>query len=156
MKIFYDLNARNINIFGSGRFFSSGSLEAVASGNNVIVQYKDSGIQELNDHFSVVQKQDNSQAGENVTEVVDYLNNEFNKGIVKGTASFSLLTVTKVVTDSRVRIGDVISVSPTSTSLNDVLWTEPVTTNGQFTVRRRIIDLLGNLTNNLSFGWFRI
>lgn len=156
MRIFYDVTARNIDIVGSGRFFSSGSLEAIASGNNVIVQYKDSGVQELNDHFSVVQKQDNSQAGTTVTEVVDYLNNEFNKGIIKGVASFSLLSLTKVVTDSRVKVGDVISITPQGSTLNESVWSETVTTDGQFTVRRKVIDILSGLTSGLSFGWFRI
>jgi hypothetical protein len=156
MRIYYDINARNIVIEGSERFFGSSSLEAVADGNDVFVRYKEATAKEIQVPFTEIKKENNTSAGATVTEVLDYLNNEFSKGIVKGTASFGLLQDSKVVTDSRVKIGDVISVSPTSTSLNDVLWTEPVTTNGQFTVRRRLIDLLGNLTNNLTFGWFRI
>jgi hypothetical protein len=157
MRIYYDINARNIVIEGSERFFGSGSLEAVADGlTDIFVRYKESIAKEIQVPFSEIQKQDGSPAGATQSEVLNYLNDEFIKGIVKGTASFSLLQTSKVVSDSRVKIGDFISITPQGTTLNENVWTETITTDGQFTVRRKVQDVIIGLTSGLSFGWFRI
>lgn len=153
MRIFYDLTARNIDFEGLGRYFSSGSMEAISDGNNVIAQYKDSNVKEIYEHFSNIQKEDGSPAGANVTEVVDYLNEEFSKGIILGQSSFSLLSVSKTVTDSRIRPNNKIMVQPIGT-INEILGV--TVANGSFTVTRTVVGVLAGLTNNLTFDWVRL
>lgn len=152
MKIYYDLATRNINFEGLGRFFGSGSMEAVTEGDYVYVQYIGSQVKEIYELYTVIQKEDGSPAGVNPTEVVVYLNEEFSKGIIMGQSSFSLLSATITVVDSRIRSNNKIITQPIG-AVNEVLGV--TVSNGAFTVTRTVISVVSGLTNNLVFEWVR-
>lgn len=154
MRIFYDNLARNIDIEGLGRYFSSGSLEAIADGSiDVFVRYKDSTTREIQVPFTEIQQENGTSAGATQSQVLDYLNEEFSKGIILGQASFSLLSTTKTVLDSRVRPNNKIMVQPLG-SINEILGV--TVTNGSFTVTRSAVAVLAGLTSNLTFDWVRL
>lgn len=80
MRVFYDSLKDNIIFEGFDRYFSLGSLIAIGEGNNIDVKYTDTNISEFYILYSDILKEDGTTAGETVQEVVDYLNEEFNKG----------------------------------------------------------------------------
>lgn len=80
MRVFYDSLKDNIIFEGFDRYFSLGSLIAIGDGNNIDVKYTDTNISEFYILYSDILKEDGTNAGETVQEVVDYLNEEFNKG----------------------------------------------------------------------------
>lgn len=78
MRIFYDNNTRTVTIENVNKYFSNASLEALPDGDNISIKYVNTDKLEIYDHFSAFQKENGTQAGANVTEVVDYLNLQFN------------------------------------------------------------------------------
>jgi hypothetical protein len=115
MRIYYDLLAQNVNFEGLGRFFASGSLEAIADGDNVFARYKGGDIKEIYENFTAIQKQDGSPAGATATDVVNYLNNEFSQvisgvgGVTETTASIQTKRPLKtVVGQSLEGIGNIL------------------------------------------------
>lgn len=152
MKVFFDNNTRTITIENVNKYFTSGSLVATADSNNVSIKYTNNDKLEVFDDFSAFTKQDGSSAGANVSSVVSYLNGEFNKGLLMGSDTFSGLTTTKTVTDSRITSTDNIIVQGLG-SLNEVLGV--TVSNGSFIITRTVIVALTGLTNNLVFKWVR-
>lgn len=81
MRIFYEETANCIVIEGYGRLLAQGSLIAIETGNGRIgVKYKDVTKLEIAWRYEDILKEDGSQAGSGVEEVITYLNNEFLKG----------------------------------------------------------------------------
>lgn len=155
MKVYFDNQTNNIIIEGLTRFFPSGSLVAVADGNNVYINYINNPILEVYDNYANFLKSDGSPAGASASSVVTYLNNEFAKGRITGSGVFSGLATSMTVTDSRVKAGDKIIPAPQTTALNEIVFAEPAT-DGSVVIRRVIINVLGALTSNLNVNWFRI
>jgi hypothetical protein len=117
MKIYYDILAQNVSFEAFGRYFGNGSLEAVAEGNNVFARYRGTTLKEFYEHFSLIQKQDGSPAGTNATEVVAYLNNEFNQvislGIAETTATIQTKRPLKTVNNTSLEgVGNITIPSP--------------------------------------------
>jgi len=114
MKIYYDLLAQNVNFESLGRFFANGSLEAIADGENVFARYKGGDVKEIYENFSLIQKQDGTSAGVNVTDVVNYLNNEFNQvistsGVSETTATIQVKRPLKTIVNKSLEgVGNVV------------------------------------------------
>ena len=156
MKIFYDKETENIVFENDDRLFSKGSLIAVADGDNIEVLYKGTGSNSFYLVFSDIQKEDGSQAGSNVSDVVDYLNIEFNIGKrIEGEDSFVGLSPTVNVTDNNLVDGDVIYIVPTVSVVNEIYF-PTIVQNNSFTVNRIVINALNGLTVNLPFKWRKL
>lgn len=153
MKIYYDTQTRNVTIENINRFFASGSLIATADGSNVAIKYVNTDRLEIYDVYTLFKQENGTSAGATVGDVVNYLNGEFNKGIIMGQSSFSGLGTTRTVTDSRIKPSDKIVITPIGT-INEVLGV--TVTNGAFTVTRSVVATLVGLTNNLTFDWVRM
>lgn len=153
MKIGYDNNTRNVLIENFNRLFASGSLIASNVGDFVGIKYVDTDRFEIYDVYTNIQKLDGSSAGETASDVVTYLNGEFNRGIIMGQSSFTGLGLTKTVSDSRIKAGDKIVITPLGT-INEVFGITVI--NGSFTVTRSVVATLVGLTNNLAFDWVRM
>lgn len=82
MRIYYDTQKRNIIFEGFNRYFSMGSLVALADGDDVDIKYSDTNISEFYLYYEDVQDEQGNSAGANAIEVSAYLNQEFNKGSV--------------------------------------------------------------------------
>ncbi len=156
MRIFYDNETENIVFENDDRLFSKGSLVAVADGNNIEILYNGTGSNSFYLEFTDVQKEDGSQAGGNVSDVVDYLNIEFNIGKrVEGESNFVGLSPTVNVTDNNLVDGDVIYITPTVNVINEFYFATTVI-NNTFVVNRIVINALGGLTNGLPFRWRKL
>lgn len=155
MKIYYDKNTRNITIEGYGKLFSQGSLIASSDSDNVYISYKTTGINEIYVSYTDIQKEDGSAAGTSANEVVMYLNTEFDKGIDSGEGEFINLSVDVVISSPKIKVGDIIIVTPVSNALNDIIFIKSVV-DGSFTVSRIVVNTLNLLTNNLKFNWLKI
>lgn len=152
-KVFYDSATRNVIIENVSRYFSSGSLLATNVGDYVAIKYLTTDKLEVYDLFGNFLKENGTSAGANVTQVVDYLNGEFNKGLIDQASSFTGLSTTKTITDARIKAGDTILLQGIGT-LNETLGY--TASNGSFTVTRTVISVVIGLTNNLAFKWVRI
>ena len=84
MRIYYDEIAKNIVLGQANRLFATGSLEASEFRGRVAVVYKDTNFRELFLAHDRIKKQDGSQAGVTLAEVLAYLNAEFNKSPFSG------------------------------------------------------------------------
>lgn len=153
MRIFYDNSTRTVTIENVNKYFSSGSLIATADGNNISIKYNNTDKLEVYDLFSNFSKQDNSPAGATVGDAVNYLNGEFNRGLIDEASSFVGLSTTKTITDARIKVGDTILLQGLGT-LNETFGY--IASNGSFTVTRTVISVVIGLTNNLAFKWVRI
>ena len=154
MRIFYDNTTQNVTIENVNKYFSSGSLVAVADGSNVQIKYLNTDKFEVYDLFSNFQKEDGTPAGTDSSTVVTYLNSQFNRGLVKGVSSFSGLGNSKTISDSRVATGDVVMIQPIGSLLNEVLYVAVV--SGAFTVTRSVIVSITGLTSDLNFFWIKM
>lgn len=156
MKIFFDENSENITIENDDKLFPIGSLIAESDGDNVIVRYNDVNLYNLYVNYGEIQKEDGSTAGNNVTETVEYLNIEFNKGgAIEGDESFTGLDLTINVVDNRLKTGDVIIVFPTVNVVNEYLFAT-VVVNNNFTIVRNVVNTVAGATPNLPVKWKKL
>ena len=84
MRIYYDSLTGNVVLGTTTRLFATGSLEAVAFRGRVAIAYKQTNFREVLTPFDRVQRQDGTAAGATLTEVLNYLNSEFNKTLPRG------------------------------------------------------------------------
>lgn len=152
MKVYYDREKDNIALDNIGRYFANGTLEAIESNGRITIRNKNTNINELHMYYYEFVKEDDSSAGDNINETIDYLNAEFAKGIATGDGSFLGTATTETITDDRIKSGDFILVTPVSVSVTpDILLVVNVI-DGAFTVSRMLIT--GILyTSNLPFKW---
>lgn len=154
MKVYYDKDKMNILIEGYGRYFANNSLIAENLNGKVLIRYVNTDINEFYLDYTDFQKENGTQAGNNVTEVVDYLNKEFGRGMKARNANFNGFNDTVTVLDEDVTSVDVIVFSPVSVSINERLILND-TFNGGFTVKRVKIDVLQPFTENLAFNYIK-
>lgn len=79
MRIYYDETRKNIVLGEVTRLFASGSLMAWVDRGRVAVVYVANNFRELFIKHDKIFKEDGSPAGSTLQEVIDYLNQEFNK-----------------------------------------------------------------------------
>ena len=100
-KVFYDEVAKNIVVNQTNRVFASGSCVAEADGNFIKIRYSNSDIVDIYKTFDQFSKEDGSPAGSNVSEVLTYLNNEFDKSPYNVNSeqmnSVSILSASRIV-----------------------------------------------------------
>lgn len=152
MKIYYDRDRDNVIIETLNRYFPNSSLEAFELDSKIIVRNINTNSNEIYiSHTEVMDKDGNNISG-SITDVINYLNTEFAKGMASGTGSFSGFNTTITIVDDRIKNTDIIVVTPLVTGLiNDVLAVVNVV-NGGFTVTRLLVGV-GTLTNNLGFKY---
>lgn len=156
MRIYFDEQTENIIIENDERLFPIGSLIAEAQGQDVSIRYNDVNFNNIFINFSEIQKQDGSPAGGTVTDVVNYLNGEFDKGgAIEGDETFNALDLTINVTDNRLRTGDVIYVAPTINVVNEFTFAT-VVVNNSFTIIRNTINQVTGATPNMPVKWKKL
>lgn len=155
MRVYYDTEALNIVVDDIGRYFPSGSLIAENVAGKVNIKNKNTNVNELYTEFDNIVKVDDTPAGANINETLEYLNNEFAKGMITGQDSFTGGAATITVSNARILSGDRIMVFPQGAVLNEVIFVSSVS-DGSFVVSRTIVNALGVLTSGLIFNWIRL
>lgn len=152
MKVFYDDISNNVVIETLDRYFGTNALVAENLNGKVLIKNTMSNFNEVFDVYTNFQKEDGAPSGANITDTIAYLNTEFQKTNLKGTASFSLLSTTVTINNPRIKLGDMFVFTILGTSANELLLTQSVT-DGVLIVKRSVISVVTGLTSGLNFSW---
>jgi hypothetical protein len=154
MKIYYDIDTLNIIIEGVSRYFANGTLEALEGDGKIYIRNKTTQINELYLGRASMQKEDGSPIGADNNTALAYLNEEFNKGMTAGTATFALLGTAATVNDPKVKGNSKVMVSPQAPVVNEIIFVTAVS-DGSFTVNRIPINTALGLTTDLPFNYIK-
>jgi hypothetical protein len=154
MKVYYDTDTMNIILQGVSRYFANGTLEAIEEGGKVAIRNKATLINELYLDRTGMEKEDGSPIGADNTIAINYLNEEFNKGMSTGVATFALLGTTATVNDPKVKGNNKVMVSAQAPVVNEIIFVTAVS-DGSFTVNRIPINTALGLTTDLPFNYIK-
>lgn len=130
------------------------SLYATYSGDMVTIKDTITGINELTDHYERLRKKGGDQWATSAANTVDSLNAQFEKGMYFGDGVFTGVNLTVVVLNGRIKRGDRILINPRGSSVSEVLYVdESEIIDGQFTLRRKVLNSLLSLTSGLAFEY---